>query len=451
MLCDEPQLCYVLLTITPPDDTPAGWAVNWALVADASHSMRIPIIDEEKFRELVREHGAQEVLVDGVPVWQFDQPVPAEIRDTFPSAIDYVARALHSIVEQFEDDDRLSLVVCAEEARILVPATRGVNRAELARRIAMLKELNLGDQTDLEHGIRAGMAELAAARGDTPHQTERLVLLTDGFTQDPAACLNLARKAAAEGIAISTIGLGGEFQDDVLTGMADVSGGHAVFLRNAVDIPQAVAQELYSARAVVARSATLRFKMSQGVVLRRATRIRPTLAMLDIHPVTDQVSTLLLGDIERATTQSILFELVVPPTMPMVRHRPLHSEEFRVRLAQVLLATRTPSPTATPPAWHDIVMKCTSQPVLLPPPVVVAAAQANAVSLQHQAREAAQQGDHHRASRLLHSVAGRLRELGETALADIAQHEAWSLEHTGLTSRLGTKELMYATRRIGEQ
>ena len=100
-LLGEPQVCYVLLTVGATGDG-ATRPVNWALVADASRSMRIPIVDEAQFRALIREGGAQEMLVDGVPVWQLSGPVPPEVRSASRSALDHVARALHSVVERLQ-------------------------------------------------------------------------------------------------------------------------------------------------------------------------------------------------------------------------------------------------------------------------------------------------------------------------------------------------------------
>src|SRR5689334_20603250 len=112
---DEPQLCYALLTVRSTG-TSATRPVNWALVADASRSMRIPIVDEQQFRALLRVGSAQEALVDGVPVWQLNSPVPPDIRASSRSALDFVAHALHTVVEQLDQGDRFTLVACAEEA-----------------------------------------------------------------------------------------------------------------------------------------------------------------------------------------------------------------------------------------------------------------------------------------------------------------------------------------------
>src|SRR5436190_798786 len=98
---------------------------------------------------------------------------------------------------------------------------RPVNWALIAdaSRSMRIPSLNLGEQTDLAHGIELGLNELRRGRATQPDggRADRLLLLTDGFTQRPEECLRLASIGAAEGVAITTIGLGGEFQEDVLT------------------------------------------------------------------------------------------------------------------------------------------------------------------------------------------------------------------------------------------
>ena len=426
----EPQLCYVLLTIVPAGSAGSA-AINWALVADASRSMRIPIVSEEQFRELLRAGAAQETLVDGVPVWQLTGPVPPDVRAEAPSALDFVARALHSVVDRLADRDRFALVACAEEALVLTRSASGADRAALARGIGRLPSLNLGEQTDLAHGIELGLNELR--RGRDGQRAERLLLLTDGFTQRPEECLRLADAAAAEGVAISTIGLGGEFQEDVLTGLADRSFGRAVFLRKPDAIPRAVAAELQAARSLAARGAMLRLRPAAGVALRRATRLRPALAILDgtIAPAAGGAFELALGDI--AEPQQLLLELMAPPQpvglAPLARCELL--AEGQLQAASELVARYLPS--APPP----------------PAQVIDAAARANAARLQQRALDTAARGDAFEASRLLRAAAARLTALGEPGLAELARTQADALEQHGRANALATKELTYATRRLG--
>jgi Ca-activated chloride channel family protein len=437
----EQQLCYLLLTISARGNG-ASRPVNWALIADASRSMRIPIVDEAQFRALLRENVAQETLVDGVPVWQLSGPVPPEVRAASPSALDHVARALHSIVERLDGNDRFALVACAEEGVLLTRSASGAERVELVRGISRLKSLNLGEQTDLTQGIELGLHELRRGRDaqTVPARAERLLLLTDGFTQRPEECLRLASVAAAEGIAISTIGLGGEFEEDVLTGMADRSAGRAVFLRKPEDIPRAIAAELQAARAVAARAVTLSIAPATGVTARRITRIRPALTVLEPierqhpqHSMPNDLAEIRLGDVEANTPVLLLLELLVPPR----------------GIGSAALGRITVASEGTPAAEVELQASYQEQSAMTPPEVLDAAARANAARLQQRALDTAARGDAPEAARLLRAASVRLDALGERRLAEIARGQATALEQGGAASPLATKELIYATRRLG--
>jgi Ca-activated chloride channel family protein len=431
-LLPEPQLCYVLVSIGA-SGTDGRRTVSWGFVADASRSMRIPIVSEAQFRELLRQGAAQETLVDGVPVWQLTAPVPPEIRAAAPSALDFVARALHSTVERLDDHDRLALAACAEQAQLLVRSTAGSERSTIVRGLARLKSLALGEQTDLARGIALALNELHRARQQQPAgAAERLVLLTDGFTQRPEECLRLASAAAAEGIVISTIGLGGEFQEDVLTGMADRSAGRAIFLRRPDDIPHAIAAELAAARAVAARGVTLKVAPANGVSLRRANRIRPVLTPLAVleHAGT---STILLGDIEGDTPATLLLEFMAPPR----------------QAGPASLGYLTVTANDAPEMQSELRARYQTVPADTLPEVLDAAARANAARLQIRALETAARGDAGEAARLMRAASARLDALGEHGMAAIAREQAATLEGGSRPNPLAAKELTYATRRLG--
>ena len=429
----EAQLCYAMLTLAA--DAGAGAEpVNWAVVADASRSMRIPIVSEAQFRELVRSGGAQEVLVDGVPVWQLPGPVPEAVRATAPSALDHTARALHSLVERLDRADRLCIVACAEQAQLLVAAD-GERRAELVAGVARLRSTRLGEATDLAAGVRLALDQLRAGAG-----VSRLIVLTDGFTRAPEDCLALARAAAVSGVSISTFGLGGEFQDDLLTRMADLTGGRAVLLRHAEQIPAAVATELEAARGVVARALTLELALPRGVALRHATRLSPALAPLEWDAGADPRRVRLhLGDLERRTPVRLLLELLAPPQPP----RPPPGGA-RLRLAALTASSGAATASA------DLVAHYTASAGVPAPALLAAAARASIARFQRRAVEAAARGDAGGAATLLRAAAARLHELGEPELAAAALREAATLVGTGRGTGLGARELTYATRRLGE-
>lgn len=433
---NEAQVAYCLLTIAA-DSGAGSTPVRWAIVADASRSMRIPIVNEAQFRDLVRSGNVQEVLVDGMPVWQLEGAVPDAIRAAAPSALDHTARALHSIIERLDQSDYVALIACAEEALSLVPTTSGQQRERLVAGISRLASLRLGEATDLAAGVRLALAELAGAR--RPEAVTRLILLTDGFTRDSDACMQLAQTAAEQGISISTLGLGGEFQADLLTRMADLSGGRAVFVRNAEGIPAAVAAELDAARGVAAQALTLQLTLPQTARLRYVTRVSPGLAPLELPSSSGRTFTFHLGDLERHTPIQLLLEIMAPPTPP---HPPAGGAVVR------LAAVSATSGSAT--AQADLIAHYTAAAVTPGPAIVQAAGRAGAVRLQQQAFALAAAGDNQGAAALLETVGRRLTTMGEHELAAIALQEAQNLAITGQASSVGAKELTYRTRRLGE-
>lgn len=440
----DAQVCYVLISLAVADIPTVSQPVNWALVADTSVSMRIPILQEDQFRQLVQEHGAQEVLVDGVPVWQLKSPVPSHMRDEAPDAMGHVVRALHSVVEQLDSNDRFTLVACGERAKVLVPNTPGSERVRLVEGINVLKEVFLGKETNLGQGLQLGLKELI--HSDKVGMIQRMLLLTDGFTQDTEVCQRLAHEAASLGVAISTIGLGTDFQETLLTTISDVSGGNALFLHGADAVPQAIARELDAVRDIAERDLFLTVQLSQNVAVRRVTRVVPSLTSLDPGEVHQGNFTLSLGDLERDTPVKILLELLAPPLLLKEMEA-----ERRLRLAQLCVTTHR-LPTREHPAFAgDLVATYARIPKPLPKEVVDAAARVNVASLHAKALAIAEAGDTKQASTMLQSAARRLIDLGEHELAMIAIQEAKVLEQTGKTSKLGAKELMYATRKLGNR
>ncbi|WP_371879045.1 VWA domain-containing protein [Candidatus Chloroploca mongolica] len=427
------QVGYAIVTIAA-DAGGAALPINWAIVADASRSMRIPIVSEAQFRDLVRAGGAEEVLVDGVPVWQLTTSVPEAIRASAPSALDHTVRALHSIVERLDQADQIALIASTEQAMLLV-ATNGAERASVLAGASRLASLDPGETTDLAAGMRLALAQIGQHRDGV----SRMMLLTDGFTRDGEACVTLAREAAARGISVSTLGLGGEFQDELLTRIADLSGGRAVYVRQANAIPAAVAAELEAARQVVVRSLMLTLThMPQGTVLRYVTRLSPSLAPLEWEEDPTQRRILLhLGDLERDTPVRLLFEFVAPPA-------PLRPP---VEGARVRLATLTAQSGSAHVATNLVAQYARHTPL---PAILDAAGRASAVRLQRRAAAAMTVGDHAGAAQLLHAAARRFVDLGETGLAEACQHEAALLATTGQDSGAGARALTYATRRLGE-
>jgi len=425
----QPQIAYLHLTVAATGY--GGLPLHLAIVADASRSMRIPIVNEQQFRDLVRQSGAHEVLVDGVPVWQLSNPLSVEQRTLYPSPITYTTHAIHSLIERLAPHDRLALIACASDAIVLAPSIPATRRTELVSALMRLPALRLGETTNLAQGLQLALAQFVTTDEDI---IRRIILLTDGFTSDTTLCISLAREAAARGITLSTIGLGGAFEEHLLIQLADLSGGRASFVHEASEIPAIIATELDSLRQITAQAITVQLTLPQTVAPRWITRLTPDLTTLT--PVSTEHGrklTVYLGDLQRGeATQLLCAFLVAPGTADRQR-----------RLARL----RIMSGQST--IDHDVIAYYRPDAVNPPPTLLPIINRASIAILRQRAEQARQQGDYKTAAHLLRQLATRLHELAEPKLAALAIAEANNLmqqQQPGITA----KELTYATRRLGQ-
>jgi Ca-activated chloride channel family protein len=254
----------------------------------------------------------------------------------------------------------------------------------------------------------------------------------------------LARDARKAGIAVSTVGVGSEFNERLLVSMADESAGNAYLAPEPRDIPPAFARELEAVESITVRHLVASIRLSAGVELRRAHRIRPAISTLRDVPIQDRTATFDLGDLEPDRPPALLLELIVPT---------LAAGAFRI--AAVTLAYDVPGPqdsTSGSQARGDAVLEySTSGMGPLDPAVMNTVEKVNAFSLQTRALDDAAAGNIQGATTKLRSAATRLLDMGEVELAQAAEQEAQKLEQSGQVSAEGAKKLHYATRRLTQR
>ncbi|MBP6787129.1 MAG: VWA domain-containing protein [Candidatus Promineofilum sp.] len=435
----QPQLVYALLEARLPRRGPSA-PVNLGLVIDVSASMRIPLLSPQQFEELAGQGLVHEVIADGIPVWQFENVTTASL-ERYPRPIDYVAEALKVVLEQARPTDRLSVVAFAARAETVLPLTPGKEKRRLKPVIQSVGTLNLGDDTMMGAGMALSFQELQ--RGAAPEYATRMLLLTDGFTRDHASCLAWTAQAAAAGYAISTLGLGTEFNEELLIPMAEQTGGRAHFVADPGRLPDVFRAELAAAQAVGFRRAELKLHLTPGVELRRVTRVKPALARVNPGPNTGGSYAIPLGDMEWDAPPAFLLELIVPARA---------AGEYR--LAQAVLSS-DPVGAGRATARTDLVgrfMAGAAADVDADAPadarVMGYVERVVAFNLQTRALEEAAAGDVESATRRLHAAATRLLDMGETKLGRALQQQAEALEGRAKFDATATKELQYATRQL---
>jgi Ca-activated chloride channel family protein len=175
--------------------------------------------------------------------------------------------AVRQALQALRPADRFSLVAYDEETTTVVESVKATAEA---RRNAMAKlaRVDARGSTDLHGGWRAGCDQLAAHLG--AEQVGRCLLLTDGQANvgivDPGEMAGQAGAARkGQRIATSTFGVGDDFDERLLHGMADASGGRFYFIGQPAQIPDLLTSELGELLQVVARDACLTLQLPKGV------------------------------------------------------------------------------------------------------------------------------------------------------------------------------------------
>lgn len=435
-----PRMLYLLIQVSEiSQEDRILMPVNLAVLVDVSESMRIPLLSEAQFHELARRGAVREVVADGIPVWQF-QNVPQGFGDGLPCALSLVQQALRQVIEGLTARDTLSLVAFASKVKPLVSSRSVEDKAALLKAIDGLTKVKLGDDTYLAQGLATTIAE--ASRGVSPRCISRVLVLTDGFTRDEAACWRAIEDARQQGIGVSTMGLGSEFNQELMIDLAEQSGGTARLILDPSQVADALIEEQVAAMNIVCRDLQLRLRFSQGIEVRGMYRVRPDLADLGLAGYAERSLGVSLGDLGNRERRSILLELVIPPRPPGM-----------YRLAHLDLSYTSLISSAPPRVSQDVVVEYSAEGAQgdTDTTVMSVVERVSALKLQLRAAQDLQAGDTAGATRRLHAAATRLLNMGEAELADAVRAEADHVEQHSQMSAMGTRRLRYETRRLTQR
>jgi Ca-activated chloride channel homolog len=177
----------------------------------------------------------------------------------------YTINAAREVIANLSDRDTISLIAFNERVLVLSPAGRAVNKQFLFHR---LEEIAPEGYTDLSAGLLEGIAQVngQAAEG----QVKQVLLLTDGKANrgvtSAASLRKTVEKARAKGVGLSTLGCGKDYDEKLLTEMADSGGGRYTYVRSPEQIPDAFKEELRGLLEVVAQNARLELAVEQGAI-----------------------------------------------------------------------------------------------------------------------------------------------------------------------------------------
>jgi Ca-activated chloride channel family protein len=221
-----------------------------------------------------------------------------------------VKEAVKMVIDRLEPTDYVSVVIFDDTSQVIIPSMPSNDKPGMKDAIDQIRDAG---GTTMSLGMIQGLNELR--RWNIPHAINRMILLTDGVTYgDSERCRQLARDAAAAGIAIYPLGIGADWDEDLLDNIGQLSGGMpAEFIRDPADALSIFQQQIQSAVDVAIRNASLIVRLPVGVTPKKAVKVLPIISDLGQSVLSDRQIIIPLGDLEKDKPQSVLLELMIDP------------------------------------------------------------------------------------------------------------------------------------------
>jgi Ca-activated chloride channel family protein len=221
-----------------------------------------------------------------------------------------VKEAVKIVLDRLEPTDYVSVVIFDDTSQVIIPSMPANDKPGMKAAIDQIRDAG---GTTMSLGMIQGLNELR--RWNIPNAINRMILLTDGVTYgDSDRCRQLARDAAAAGISIYPLGIGADWDEDLLDNVGQLSGGMpAEFIRNPSDALSIFEQQLQSAVDVAIRNTSLILRLPVGVSAKKAVKVLPIISDLGQSVLSDRQAVISLGDLEKDRPQSVLVELLIDP------------------------------------------------------------------------------------------------------------------------------------------
>ena len=342
-----------------------------------------------------------------------------------------VKAAASFIVDQVQPGDLTSVISFSDRAQLVVPASP-VEESNLIK--AKISQISTQGATEIFQGLRLGFGQLAKLGHGS--EINHLILLTDGHTYgDEEKSIALARGAASDGISMTALGIGHEWNDDFLDALVSPSGNESFFLESPNQVTSHLENCVRELSRTVARNIQLGLHMPPRFTIRSLNRIKPS-----PMPITSSGRSLPLGDLLHNVPLSLLIELVIQP------HLPNSSVILQAEIdAQMMLSGRR-----NQRFYDQIELLFSLNPPAMPPlPAILRAVNKQSLyQLNEAALSTVEQGQAQNGALRMEKLGTRLLDAGQTQLAHTAFNEAKHISQTGRPSSVGRKKLKYGTRAL---
>lgn len=180
--------------------------------------------------------------------------------------LEQAIQAAHTAVDMLKNGDAVSIITYSDYAHVLVPATKLTQQNRRAYHLA-LDRISADGYTALFSGVSMGGRELETFFD--ANMVNRVILLSDGLANvgpsTPGELGNLGEILRNQGVAVSTIGLGTDYNDALMFELAARSDGNHAFVEHPEELVDIFQKEFNSILSVVAQDLKIKINCGDGI------------------------------------------------------------------------------------------------------------------------------------------------------------------------------------------
>ncbi len=214
-------------------------------------------------------------------------------------------QAVTQLIDRLTVNDRLALVTYSNGVETVAPLMP-MDHPHRRQLKAAVSRIYTGGGTNLGGGLQGGIDTLMRVPADG--RQRKVILISDGLANhgitDPNTLGQIAARASEHQLAISTLGVGYDFNEVLMTTIADHGAGSYYFLEDPQHIAQIFKHAFQTTRNVAASNVEIRIPLKNGVRLVHAGG----------YPITikDKVAVFHPGDLQAGQQRKLFLTFQVP-------------------------------------------------------------------------------------------------------------------------------------------
>jgi len=167
-------------------------------------------------------------------------------------------------IDQLEPSDIFSLVQFDDQVDVLIPAQPVEDKERLKE---VVNRIVPGGSTALYAGVQEGAHQLRKYFDEK--NVNRVILVSDGIANvgpsSPSELAELGRELREKDSSVTTVGLGDDYNEDVMASIAEASGANYYYVKDAEKLPGIFEKELGEVKNAVAQNIEIIIELPDGV------------------------------------------------------------------------------------------------------------------------------------------------------------------------------------------